>query len=1427
MTTRTDIRRGTVVGTYRIEGLLGRGGMSSVYVARDLALERDVALKVVAPELAEDERLIRRFRQESRVAAALEHPAVVPVYDAGEAGDVFYIAMRLVRGGDLRALLADRGPLDTSEAVTLLAPIADALDAAHGLGLVHRDVKPGNVLVGEDGRSYLTDFGLTKNTSAGTTPSIVGELIGTIEYISPEQIRGDDLDGRADQYSLACVLFECVTGRSPFARESELSTLWAHVEEVAPLPTALRAELPSSLDDAVAIALRKDPGARFASCSEFLERAGAATPQAQRARSPFIGLAAFDVADAPYFFGRERLVAELAAVVRTSSFLAIVGPSGSGKSSVLRAGLLPALAHGAAAMDPVLLRPGVQPADALELALNAPLASALDELSAGRRLLIAVDQFEELFTAGSDDDDRAAFVNALVEAASDPSGRAVVVVAMRADYFGDCAAYPALVALLGGRTVLVGTMSRDELARTIEGPAARSGLAVERGLTDAILDDLGGAPGGLPLLSTALQELWVAREGQELTRSAYERSGGVRGAIARMADGAYAGLPPTQRSAARRIFVRLADTGTSGEPVRRRVPLAELDVETDADARMALAAVTSGRLVTADEESVEVAHEALFREWPRLRAWLEEDADDRVVRRALTDAAIAWQASGRDAGDLYRGARLASALEWQGAHGSELNELERAFLDASRAAAEREAFRDRRTNRRLRLLLALAAALMLIAAAAFVVALSQRSSAREAAVRSEVQRLATLSRTQKELDRSILLAREAVELSDSPEARGALLASLLRAPGAARIYRPGLGRPAGLAASPTGSRLLVWNDKHVGALLDTRSGRVLARASVVRGRFTADGRTAILMSSRGVTYVDAQTGKTLRAWRWPKQKVRHRDVSPDGRTALAVEGDGRELVVLDTRSSSVRLRIEPPTGQRFLRAAFAPDGQHVVTVARAPRGDGLLRYGVWAPGEDNPLADVAGSDAAFVPAVDREHRRLAARSEETGAITFVDLFTGARRRSIQQHQRAVAGLAFSPDGRFVASAGDDGVVMLWEANTGERVDVFATHTGRVRAPVFGDDGRTLYTAGTEGAVIAWDVAGSRPLGRPFLAGAGGRKPALSVSPDGRLVAATDRHGIAVIDEHTLARVATLSLGARENPVAIEFSPDGTRLAAAGSQGRVVVWRTSNWQRAPDLRLPGSREREAVIALAFSPDGAVLAGATSTRRANSRGRVVTWEVETGRSDARELSGALTALAFSPDGDLVAVALNDPGGRRGFGGFVAALDLNTLSERYHVDVDSGYGRASAVAFSPDGGLLATAGGTGDLRFFDAETGEPRGRAALAETGWLLSLDFSPDGEMLVATGADGSPRLVDVEGRAQLGPALPVRQEGPGAAAFAPDGASLFAIDSAGRGVRWDVNLSRLEAHACRVAGRVLTQSEWDRFLPSRPYDPACR
>ena len=859
---------------------------------------------------------------------------------------------------------------------------------------------------------------------------------------------------------------------------------------------------------------------------------------------PFRGLAPFDSAHAGYFFGRERLVADLVARLVASTLIAVVGPSGSGKSSVIRAGLLPSLADGvlpgSERWRQVVMRPGAHPVAELRRALHRteggdseagdePLEVARGSLQSEERLVLAVDQLEEIFTACRDEKERTAFAEAVVALADDTDRRVVVVLGIRGDFYERCAAYPELSARVSANNLLVGPMRREELRRAIELPAKRAGLRVEPSLVSALVGDVAEKPGGLPLLSTTLVELWEKRSGRTLRRASYEASGGVSGAVARLAEGACVRLTERQRERLRRILLRLVDA-EEPEPVRRRVPLSELEVGRDEDAATALAALIEGRLITADEGIVEVAHEALLREWPRLRAWLAEDVEGRRLHQHLIHAAGEWEGSGRDPAELYRGARLASALDWAASHDRELNELECQFLDESRTATEREDERQRRTNRRLRALLVGVGILLAAAVVAGMIALSERQGARDAARVADAQRLGAEALAEDRLDQALLLATAGVALDDSVATRSNLLTTLLRSPAAIGVLS-GDGDPfSSIALSPDGGTLAVGDNDGTVTLFDgeTRQpiGDYQAPGPVWALAFDPKGNSLALAGSSGsdvpsgfVEILDADTARVRRSislGRHPAGAGLGLYVAvkygPDGRSLIVTYSGGdlkRTTGLFMRRFDS---RDATPLG-RAVRVAprsttqgpiSSPDGRLVVSTDRATYAvdAGTLRvvrrYRV----------------GALTAGISADGRTLAVEDPD-GSLRLLDLASGrvrtlagaaaGVRRSRGIGEDATFGIgAFSPDGRTLATWDESENVVLWDVREGLPTETFEGHARDAGLQVFSPDGRTLYTAGEDSRVIIWDAAGDRRLGRQFRTGdpAAWRRRACAVAGGG-------------------------------------------------------------------------------------------------------------------------------------------------------------------------------------------------------------------------------------------------------------------------------------------------------------------------------------
>ena len=1162
------------------------------------------------------------------------------------------------------------------------------------------------------------------------------------------------------------------------------------------------------------------------------ERAGARDAEPATTVCPYKGLAPYDRADSAFFFGRERLVAEMVARLVGARLLGIVGPSGGGKSSALRAGLLPELAGGVLPGTEdwayALLRPGEHPLRSLE--------AATATTTPHRRLLVAVDQFDEAFTLCADEGERAAFVDALVGSAG--GSGSVVVLALRAEFYGRCAAYPELAMLLGANHVLVGPMQRDELRRAIELPAQRAGLRVERALVERLLADAADERGALPLLSSALFELWQQRDGRHLRLAAYERTGGVRGAVARLAEGAYDRLDPAQRTVAKSILLRLAGEDAGAGTVRRRVPLDELDADRD-DVRAALDALTGGRLVLVDAGTAEVAHEALLREWPRLRRWLEEDADGRRLHRRLTVAAREWDGGGRDPGDLYRGARLASTLDWSAGHGAELNELELAFVEASVAHGEHEARRARRANRRLRALLGAAAALLVLAGLAAVLFLDQRGAARDEARTSVAQRLGAQALVEPDLDRSLLLARQGVAIDDSLQTRSNLLAALMRSPAAIGVMRIPDSRLLRIALRSDGAALVAGDNRGTLDFLDPRSRRALRpssrllRSPILALAFSRDGSRLAVGGQGTVALLDGHTFRRIAAPPVPDVEFAQVAFSPDGRELVATATSTSTAPIRPVRS--VLLRFDARTGKRVgpphtIAApgaladmlAFSPDGRRLITAAGgtlfAPETRAIIATGdrsivVRDARTLRPLRRFPA--LAYAGAVSPDARTFAIGGQD-GSVRFLDLRTGNLRTASGRHAGAVQSAVFTSDGRFLVTVGDDANAIVWDVRAASATETFRGHAGRVLAAALDRSARTLYTAGLDGSVIAWDLAGDRRLGRTFQAGTGSGDwfPSTAISGDGRSLATLqDRGAVSLVDLSTLTRRSLPIRGAPGvPPAAAAYAP------AFGRRGQLVMSGVNGFLALVDAhtgrvvaRLRG--HRDLVFTPTTSGNGAVIAST------GLDGTLRLWNARTARAlgPPIRLGGPpATDASISPDAKRVAVSLPT--------GTIDVFDLRSRRRVARLRVDES--NPTFSGFSRDGRYLLAGSKDGRIRAFTARNLRPLGPAFAAHDGSVSSVDASPDGRTLVSAGSDGQIRLWDIASRRPIGTPLPGPENINAVAFFAPDGAHVFAVFRDGSGYRWDVRQRAWESKACSIAGRRLTRAEWHEALPGRTYAPAC-
>jgi DNA-binding SARP family transcriptional activator/class 3 adenylate cyclase/ABC-type glycerol-3-phosphate transport system substrate-binding protein len=818
---------------YRLLERVGEGAFGVVWRALDPELGREVGVKQIHPKLSDDPTFVRRFEQEAQTIARLEHPHVVPLYDYWRDGSGAYLVMRWMRGGSLEDVLV-RGKPDPEHAARIVDQLAGALSSAHRAHTVHRDVKPANVLLDDDGNAYLSDFGIAQDL-ADWRDSVPAEGLG---YSSPEQLRGEEVTPSSDIYALGMLAQDLLIGRGADPR-------------VAGVIDRATAERPTDrYRDAseLAHALRE-----ALDLSATATRSVVETPE----RNPYKGLHAFAEADADDFFGRDNLVdgliARLAEPVDGARFLAVVGPSGSGKSSVVRAGLIPTLRAGALPGSErwfyAEMLPGAHPFEELEIALQQvgvkPPAHLLESLERseeglaqlvghilpedGTELVLVVDQLEEVFTMVEDEQTRDRFLQSLVQATSSPGARMRVIITLRADFYDRPLTVAGLAELMRTRTATVVPLTPEEIERVIDGPAERVGVTPELALVAEMVSDVSERPGALPLLQFALTELFERRRGSALTLEAYRQIGGVSGALARRAEELYEGLDREGRRAAKQLFLRLVTVGEGIADTRRLVPRTEL-LSLPID-RRAIEGVIElfgrHRLLAFDRDpmtrgpTVEVAHEALLGSWDRLRIWIDEARTDLAQHRRLRVAADEWEASGRDPGLLPRGRRLEEMSSWAASSELDFAEDERDYVSAGerqrdqdlaeeRARADRERALERRSVVRLRALVAVMAAAALVAAGLSAIAVNRAGEAERLRDEGKIAALtgSALSKLDADPELGVLLALHAVNLSTSlgelvpSETVEALHWGLQEA----RIAYPVKDGPTKVVAGPLGTR---------------------------------------------------------------------------------------------------------------------------------------------------------------------------------------------------------------------------------------------------------------------------------------------------------------------------------------------------------------------------------------------------------------------------------------------------------------------------------------------------------------------------------------------------------------------------------------------------------------------------------------------
>jgi WD40 repeat protein/class 3 adenylate cyclase len=1207
---------------------------------------------------------------------------------------------------------------------------------------------------------------------------------------------------------------------------------------------------------------------------------------------PYKGLAAFEAADARSFFGRERLVGELAARVVGNGALAVVGASGSGKSSVISAGLLPSLQAGllpgSDRWDIVQLRPGSHPLQALRSALDDssqdPLGAAVAAVTEGGRLVVVIDQFEETFTLCVDESERASFLDMLAEVATQHPDRIAIVVALRSDFYGHLAPYSKLAGLMTDNHVLGGPLMRGELQRIIELPARRAGVRMEAALVEALVAEAADEAGALPLLSTALVELWRLRDDGWIRTSAYETSGGIRGAVARLAEASYDALDQAERSAARRVLLRLASA--DGDAVtRRRVRLVEFDLDRDPAAGAVIRRLTRDRLLVTANGSIEVAHEALLREWPRLRQWLDEDGQGRQLHQHLTVASYGWDERGRESSELYRGARLSATLDWSTEHAADLNELEADFLTASRQESERDAAESRRSNRRLRGLLTGVALLLVLAVIAGVVAFAQRSSARQsatAAQRSATQALGDTLGAQAvsdpRLDEALLEAREALRLDPSERTEADLLKTLLRAPAAVHTYRrESSARLDNILVSPDGSLVaLVDGDDHVD-IENAATGETVHSLTTPDGaEFGPDGSLldpAIggAKGLIGLNLLDPRTGKVRRVLRIPSRYLRETTTAQTGLIPSAINFPP---ISFDRAGNRIALGLysRDKTKLDYVLQLGYPDGRIVGPTIRVRRGDTFPHPEYSADGRrivisQGTVEDPTGSaqstlvydartghvlhsypSGSDVSSLSPDGKTLAYIDGLT--VKFLDLGSGQVATGTGAPGRGPNVIDYTPDGTKVVTSGEGGTVVVWNSVSHQAQQVFdgdASGSNNVIGEAISSDSSTVYIASFDGSATAWDLTQRRGF-IPTFEAAPDTDPSrgywsMSVSPDGSTVAVGSTDGYVHLWNTSTLRQADSFHAGHGAVSAVAYTPDGRSLFVSvnGATGRSYVreWNISGSKPV------ATRTFRAGLALVFwlavSPDGSRVAAeglnaaqlrfANATQGKTPRGFLVEWSTSSGHLVASPLlvqKGAPSQIAFAPHGDRLAL-----------GGSSATFEIvdpmASVGHQIIRQTVSLQGYINSVAYSPDGRTIAAADLSGGIVLYNATTGEVE-RRVLVGPSPIYAVGWSPDGEALVTVDQQDNVQFLDPTTYRLIGTSYPLSNgitTGAGQfetsfpyLQFSPDSKSVYVTDRTGRVWRLPVTVSAWEADACHVVGQPFTRTEWSTVAPGQTYQPGC-
>ncbi|MBA3289502.1 MAG: protein kinase, partial [Acidimicrobiia bacterium] len=1422
---------------YELRQLIGTGQLGEVHRAYQPAVGREVALRIFGTGMVGHPQFVRRFETASQRITRVEHPHVVPLLDYWREPNRAVMVSRLTTGGNLGERIPPDGfgPAPTLE---IAETIASAVASAHRHGVVHGRIRPENVLFDAEDNAFVADLGIDEICSGVIT-------FASSAYDAPERLGGALATPASDIYSLGVLVEHLLVGSPP------------------PLDGALDVA-PGPASAVVRRATDPDPRRRQQSIDELIGelRDALSVPASPSTtflptRNPYRGLEAFEQADSDDFYGRDRSVAEMVAVLQHERLLIVVGPSGIGKSSAVKAGLLPALAAGAVpGSDDWLvteLVPGRAPFEQLAAALgrvastdlpdvvgallsgSRSLGTVVDELAPGHPgVLIVIDQLEELFTQTIDDTERHAFLLMLgaVTQASDSTVR--LVATLRADYFDRPLAYPGFDDAIHGRTVALGAMSSGELADAVQLPASAVGVQIEAGVVDRIVAEAELQPGGLPLVQHTLSELFGTRKSNTITVADLDEVGGVTGAIGRRAEQIYQSFDGRCRAAVELVFVRLVSVTEEHADTRRRVRRTELEQAGIAieDLDTVLAEYGSHRLLTFDRDpasrtpTVELAHEALLTEWKRFARWVDESREDLLARRRVEAAARDWVNAGADASFLYSGGRLELAEAWAPESRFELGDDERRFLAASREKTERDRVaRSRRRRLVTGFLAAAAVAAMVMAATAFVQRRNADRQADETRAR-ELAGLATLA-IDEDPDRAILLGLAAMERSDQPSAE--VISALHRATHSMRVTTTIDGvMQSSMDLSPDGSLVAVDRLDRTGyQLIDAASGTTVA-----------DVPTDSELTDQALAF--DPTGNTLAVAEFDGENYSAPDVElfdlASSRPVGSLTDPEAFYVVIDYDATGrwlggLRIDVDGQLGAAVWDVAaggspklFGPaydfelggDGASIV-VADGP----TLTVLDIATGQKTREIDTPAGVEYWDLEIDPTGKFAAIISLLARRVDVIDMATGEVRRTLEFRDEPRF-TQFSPDGRVLAVAGNDSLIRLYDTVDFVQRAQLAGTSGAPYQMFFASDGARLVSA-RSGEVRIWDTA---PVGPPEL-----RVFQVSGGLIDRLVVAADESAAYVTvytSSGNLSSVYRVDLRSREADEVL---------------GDVLFYFSTRPLVSPDLSVVATLDNDYVSTLIQLPGGNAtrLARCESVRAFDSSGRVAALDarllceerqqepggvsrivdLETGDTFVDLGDTAIYAAAFGPPGDdgLPRSAIVEDGDS----GALTLYDLATGDAvgTYLPDADF----AQSVAMSPDGGRLAMLMNSGRLTVLDVERiveGDDQSNAiafdVVAHTAGSKAVAFSNSGLIATGSSADGV-RVWSRDG--ELLASVPTQQEDPPTFAFAPGTDTLYYEDGDGLVRRFAIDVDDVTQLARSVVTRGFTPQECARYFPDEP------